>query len=128
MFIDGALYPLHLAVSADWKVHYFTADMAANPACRAEERHFLEAMPEVLGPQALAALALIGQSLGLDYAGIDFGLAPDGKVLVFEANATMVVNPPDPNPIWDYRRLPIRRVLDAAQRMLLKRAGLSAPA
>ena len=28
MFVDGTLYPLHLALSRDWKVHYFTADMA----------------------------------------------------------------------------------------------------
>ena len=28
MFVDGTLYPLHLAISRDWKVHYFTADMS----------------------------------------------------------------------------------------------------
>ena len=25
MFIDGVCHPLHLAISRDWKVHYFTA-------------------------------------------------------------------------------------------------------
>ena len=45
MFIDGALYPLHLAISADWKVHYFTAAMAINAAHRDEERRFLDDMP-----------------------------------------------------------------------------------
>jgi hypothetical protein len=124
MIIDGALYPLHLAISSDWKVHYFTADMAANEAHREEERRFLDDMPKVLGDRAIVALAAIGQTLGLDYAGIDFGLAPDGSVLLFEANATMVVNPPDPDPIWDYRRAAIGRVLDAAKGMLLARAEL----
>ena len=33
--------------------------------------------------------------LGLDYAGIDFGLNPNGEILLFEANATMVVKHPD---------------------------------
>jgi hypothetical protein len=27
MIIDGEIYPLHLAVSRHWKVHYFTADL-----------------------------------------------------------------------------------------------------
>jgi glutathione synthase/RimK-type ligase-like ATP-grasp enzyme len=123
MIIDGALYPLHLAIAADWKVHYFTADMAADPAYRAEEQRFLENMPEVLGPRALAALVAIGETLGLDYAGVDFGLSPDGSLLLFEANATMVINPLDSDSRWDYRRAPIGRALDAAKQMLVKRAG-----
>jgi GNAT superfamily N-acetyltransferase len=49
MFIGGRLYPLHLAISADWKVHYFTAAMEANPAHRDEESHVLNDMPAVLG-------------------------------------------------------------------------------
>jgi hypothetical protein len=110
---------LHLAISADWKVHYFTADMASNAAYRAEEQRFLDGMPAVLGPRAMAALRGIGETLGLDYAGVDFALAADGSLLLFEANATMVVSPPDPNPIWDYRRAAVERVLAAVRRMLL---------
>jgi hypothetical protein len=121
MIIDGVPYPLHLAISADWKVHYFTADMAANASYRAEEQRFLDDMPGVLGPRAMAALRGIGETLGLDYAGVDFALAEDGSVLVFEANATMVINPPDSDPIWDYRRAPVERVLAAVRRMLLSR-------
>ena len=44
------------------------------------------------------------------------------RALLFEANATMVINPPDPDPIWDYRRAPIQRALDAAKTLLLKKA------
>ncbi len=119
MIIDGVLYPLHLAISADWKVHYFTADMTANVAYRAEEQRFLENMPAILGPRAMTALGGIGETLGLDYAGVDFALSADGSLLLFEANATMVINPPDSDPIWDYRRAPIERVLAAVRRMLL---------
>src|ERR1700733_12445712 len=100
MFIDGVLYPMHLAMSADWKVHYFTGAMATNVACRQEERRFLEDMPGALGGRAMAALAEIAATLGLEYAGVDFALARDGSVLLFEANATMAVFPPDPDPIW----------------------------
>jgi hypothetical protein len=120
MCIDGIVYPLHLAVSAGWKVHYFTAAMASQPGYREEERRFLDDMPGVLGPRAMAALVAVAGRLGLGYGGIDFALTADRSLLVFEANATMVVNPPDPDPIWDYRRPAIAAVLAAAQRMLVR--------
>jgi hypothetical protein len=100
-------------------VHYFTADMAASAPHRAEEQRFLENMPAVLGAKGMAALGAIRRKLHLDYMGIDFGLAHDGSVLLFEANATMVINPPEPDPIWDYRREAVTRALDAAKRMVL---------
>ena len=118
MMIGGVLFPLHLAVSRHWKVHYFTADMAEQPKHRAEEMAFLADMPGVLGPVAMAALGQICAALGLDYAGIDFGLGRDGELLLFEANATMVVNPPGPEAIWDYRREPVSRILETAQAMV----------
>lgn len=126
MCVDGKLFPLHLAISADWKVHYFTADMAAEAAHRAEERRFLEDMPAALGARAMGALAGVFARMGLDYAGIDFALAPDGSILLFEANATMVVVPPPPDPIWDYRRRAAADVVEAARRMVRARAGVAA--
>ena len=131
MVIDGVLYPVHLALSADWKVHYFTAGMATDAALREEERRFLDDMAAVLGRRAMAALTAIGEALGLDYAGIDFALAPDGSALLFEANATMVVAEPDAAPVWDYRRRAACRVIAAARQLLLRRtdrcSGLRTP-
>ena len=57
MMIDGQLYPLHVAISSHWKIHYFTADMANSAEHRAEDAEFLENMPAVLGPRAMEALA-----------------------------------------------------------------------
>jgi hypothetical protein len=108
-------------------VHYFTADMADRPDHRAEEAAFLADMPAMLGPRAMAALEQIERALGLDYGGVDFALAGDGSVLLFEANAAMVVAPPGPEPMWDYRRAPVERILDAVQAMVLERAGMSSP-
>ena len=119
MMVGGRLYPLHLAASSDWKVHYFTADMAERADQREIEAAFLADMPAALGPRAMAGLEAIAERLGLDYGGIDFGLGPSGEVLLFEANATMVVNPPDPDPRWDYRRAPVERILSAVRAMLL---------
>ncbi len=127
MFVDGVLYPLHLAISANWKVHYFTADMASNESHREEERRFLDDMHAVLGERAVSALEGIRTVLGLDYAGIDFALAPDGSVILFEANATMVVVPPGPEPVWQYRRRASDAVLEAVTRMFSRRAEAGYP-
>jgi hypothetical protein len=121
MMINGKLYPLHLAISREWKVHYFTSDMADEPGHRAEEAGFLENMPAVLGARAMRALTAIQTSLGLDYAGIDFALADDGDLLLFEANATMVIAKPNDDPRWAYRRGAIDRVLEAVVAMLVQR-------
>jgi hypothetical protein len=52
---------------------------------------------------------------------MDFALDGDGRVLLFEANATMVINPPEPDPMWDYRRPAIDRALAAARALLTQR-------
>jgi glutathione synthase/RimK-type ligase-like ATP-grasp enzyme len=122
MMIDGQLYPLHLAISKDWKIHYFTAEMALNAAHRAEDAEFLENMPAVLGARAIEALTRIQTTLGLEYAGIDFGLSANGDILLFEANATMVVNPPEPEERWAYRRPAVDRIFAAVRKMILSRS------
>jgi hypothetical protein len=121
MFIAGAPYPVHLAISPDWKVHYVTSAMATDAAHRNAEQAFLANPEKTLGPRALAALHAVAATLALDYAGIDFALDPGGTVLLFEANATMVINPPEPGPLWDYRRPAIETALQAARRLLLDR-------
>jgi Tetratricopeptide repeat len=122
MMIDGRLYPLHLAISRNWKVHYFTSDMADQPDHRLEEAKFLENIPGVLGDRAMRALEGIRDALGLDYAGIDFGLGPSGELMLFEANATMVIAKPNDDPRWTYRRGAIDKVLDAVIKMIERKA------
>jgi len=126
MMIDGQLYPLHKAVSRQWKVHYFSAHMAHSPEHRAEDAAFLEDMPGVLGPRAMQALKQISLALGLDYAGADFSLGPGGEVMLFEANATMNVPKPENGPEWDYRRAPVDRIYAAVRDMILQRIAASA--
>lgn len=122
MIVDGALYPLHLAIATDWKVHYFTAEMAEHPQRRAEEAAFLNDMPGVLGSRAIEALRAIASTLELEYAGVDFGLAGDGSLLLFEANAPMLVPPLEGDPIFEYRGPAVRRIFDAVAAMLAARA------
>jgi hypothetical protein len=103
-------------------VHYFTADMADRPDHRAEEAKFLADMPAVLGLKAMRALKAIQAALGLDYAGIDFGLSPAGDLLLFEANATMVIAKPDDDERWAYRRKSIDGAVDTVVAMLKRKA------
>jgi glutathione synthase/RimK-type ligase-like ATP-grasp enzyme len=95
--------------------------MANNAEHRKEDEAFLNDMDTVLGPKVLGVLAKIQETLGLDYGGIDFSVGPDGEVLFFEANATMVIAPPEADPKWAFRRAPVQRVLDAVTAMLLSR-------
>ena len=93
IFVDRRPYPYHLAISDHWLVHYETSDTRADPVRLREELAFLREPEASLGPTAFAAIAAIGRRLDLDYAGVDFGVLPDGRVVVFEANATMLVHP-----------------------------------
>jgi hypothetical protein len=97
--------------------------MADNAEHRAADAAFLSDMPGVLGPQAMRALEDIRDRLGLDYGGIDFGLDRNGRVLFFEANACMTIHPPPPDERWTFRRAPVARILEAARRLLRRRAG-----
>jgi tetratricopeptide (TPR) repeat protein len=131
MFINGQMYPLHVAISSHWKIHYFTAEMAESAEHRAEDAAFLENMAHSIGPLAIEALRQIQSVLGLDYAGIDFGLDAQGRVLLFEANATMVVNPPDSDERWKYRWPACQAIQLAVQKMFVEKVqahkAISAP-
>jgi tetratricopeptide (TPR) repeat protein/glutathione synthase/RimK-type ligase-like ATP-grasp enzyme len=123
IIVDGHIYPLHLAISRHWKVHYFSADMTDSPAHRSADAAFVADMQTALGAPAIAALERIRDVLGLDYGGIDFGITSTGDVIVFEANASMIVPSPDEAAIWDYRRPPVARIRAAVRRMLVSRAA-----
>lgn len=123
MIVDGWLYPLHLAVASQWKVHYFSADMATNESYRAQEAAFLGDMSGAIGIRAVEALEAIRKELAIDYGGIDFGIDRNGNVLLFEANATMMVPLPDTNPTFAYRRPATERIFKAVEAMLTDRAN-----
>lgn len=113
VFVNRSPLPYHLAISPQWMVHYFSADMETNPWKIDEERRFLEAPAVALGTRAMVAIAAIGQRLDLDYGGIDFSLLPDGRVLVFEANATMLVHRQRGDGPLTHKNIHVQRIVDA---------------
>jgi hypothetical protein len=122
MIVDRKLYPLHLAISRDWKVHYFRADMAESADNRLHDRAFLDDMAGCIGPRGMAALERIKAALDLDYGGIDFAVNAAGDILFFEGNATMVMAPLGSDEKWAYRRPAFDAVFAAIRTMLLDRA------
>lgn len=91
MAIGDEVLPLHAAFSTNWKVHYFSANMEDRADLRAREAEFLRDMRSVTGDSGYAALRTAARRLGLDYMGIDFGIDSRGRIVIFEANATMAV-------------------------------------
>lgn len=120
MIVAGSeLYPLHLAVSKRWKVHYVTSDMEDSDENRTEDARFLRDPGSVVGDRAMAALHATREVLQLDYGGIDFAIDRDGNAVIFEGNASMFVPPVPSDPKWDYRRAPTARILDAVTRLVV---------
>jgi hypothetical protein len=127
IFVDRKPYPYHLAISNHWLVHYFSADMLADPAKRTEEEFFLADPQSYIGERAMRAITAIGERLDLDFAGIDFSLLPDGRVLVFEANATMLVHLHDPVADFPYKHRYVPKIFAAFGRMLDDRITAARP-
>ncbi|CAB3757844.1 ATP-grasp domain-containing protein [Paraburkholderia humisilvae] len=117
VFVDRQPFPYHLAIGPQWMVHYFSADMTSHPWKLDEERRFLEDPRAALGERATRALAAIGERLDLDYAGIDFTLLDDGRVLVFEANATMLVHREATDGVLAHKNAYVERIVDAFGQM-----------
>ena len=121
IFVDRQPYAYHLAIAAHWLLHYTSADMLAHPWKRDEERRFLADPAGALGARGMAALGAIGARLDLDFAGVDFALLPDGRLLLFEANATMLVHTEDFHDTLKAKNPHVRRILDAFDAMLAHR-------
>src|ERR1700761_7340412 len=106
--------------------------MARSPWKLEEEERFLDDWKGVFGAKAAAAIEEVARRLDLDYGGADCALTADGDLLLFEANATVLLHLDEPAtatakhrhvpPIRDaFTRLVERRVAAA------KKAGVLRP-
>jgi len=118
IFVDRKPYPYHLAISQNWIVHYYTADMESCPWKLEEEKEFLREPEGVLGSLGAQAIQAIGERIDLEYAGIDFSILPDKRILVFEANPTMLVHAEDIGGPTEHKNEYIFRIQDGFREML----------
>jgi tetratricopeptide (TPR) repeat protein len=126
IFVDRKPYPYHLAISGQWLAHYVTADMLSLRWKPAEEYLFLYDPVCVLGKAAWEALEAVAQRLDLDFGGVDFSVLPDGKLLIFETNATMLVHPETYNEELKFKNPYVQRILDAFDQLLDRSIAVAA--
>ncbi|QUD90451.1 tetratricopeptide repeat protein [Phenylobacterium montanum] len=123
IFVDRRPYPYHLAIGRDWLVHYWRAEMARSADKKAEEERFLDDWRAVFGPRAAAATEEIGRRLNLDYAGMDCALLPSGELLLFEANACILLHLDEPEAAFPYKHRHVPQIREAFSRLVIDRAA-----
>jgi hypothetical protein len=76
-------------------IHYSRTPMAAETEWQTDEARFLDDPAAVLAGWN-DAVRDVAAAVGLDYFGIDCAQLPDGRLVVFEADAAMLVHGLDP--------------------------------
>jgi hypothetical protein len=122
VLIDGRPYACHMAISDQWKVWYYNADMAQCAVHRAEEAHFMANFDGEFARRHSATLAEIARRIDLEYFGIDCAETKDGKLLIFEADNVMIVHNMDPVDVFPYKSPQMRKIFDSFAAMLRRRA------
>jgi len=89
--VDGEPYIRHLYFSENWMIHRKSSKIYQDlyPKEQAEAIQLLENFHHRLKPQILTQISCIYHELKLDYFGVDCDILADGRLLIFEANATM---------------------------------------
>lgn len=122
-FFGGSRVFRHLLISDSWNVH--AADrqrvMAERPELIAEEERMFASAEGALPESVHEVLSAVRQRMPLDFFGMDFGIAPDGRVVLFEANATMNFFPLSPDPRFAY----LARCVDPARKAFHQLLGLN---
>jgi tetratricopeptide (TPR) repeat protein len=119
--IDQKIYPYHLAIHKDWLVHYFRTDMANHEWMLNEERDFIATPLKIFKPHHIKALEEVAKRIKLDYFGIDCGINEQDAIIIFEANATMLVHDEKSEP-FIFKNEGIHKIKHAFDTMITFRA------
>jgi hypothetical protein len=125
MFVRGVAFPYHLAVSPNWMIHYYNAPMFDHAWMRDEEERFVDDISAVFGGIRAEALAEIAAKIDLEYFGIDCSVAPDGRLLLFEADSAMLVHGTDPPELFRYKKRAFENVQRAFNELIEGTAAVS---
>lgn len=120
-FVDGRAFPVHQAISEHWMIHYLNAGMEQSAEKRAEEARFMETFDRQMAPRHRTAFEDLVERVGLDYFGIDCAETPDGKLLIFEADSSMIVHDMDPVELFPYKQENMQQLFGAFRGMLESR-------
>lgn len=125
--IDGKPFASHLAVSANWMVHYLNADMTQHADRREEEARWMAAFDVGFAIRHKPAIQEMHERLNLDYFVVDCAELADGRLLLFEADTGMIVHSMDPADMFAYK-VPAMQKIFAAFESSLERRALAAGA
>lgn len=123
IFIDRRVYPYHVAIGDDWLLHYWRAETWRSDWKKAEEERFLGDWRGVFGARAVQAVEEAARRLDLDYGGMDCALTQDGRVLLFEANACILLHLDEPAAAFAYKHRHVPLIREAFTRLVCERAG-----
>jgi Tfp pilus assembly protein PilF len=123
VFVDRSVFPYHLTIGRDWKLHYYRVDMTEQAWMKPKEEAFLADWRSVFDGPRGEAIAEVARRIDLDFAGIDCAIGPDGNVVLFEANPTMLVHLSESPIEYPYKHRYVPRIFDAFGAMLVRRAA-----
>jgi glutathione synthase/RimK-type ligase-like ATP-grasp enzyme len=122
-FVAGRPYPVHMAISEHWIVHYLSAGMDDRAERRAEEARFMSDFDGDFARRHATPLRALAERTGLDYFAIDCGETKDGALLLFEADVAMIVHAMDPPEKYPYKQPAMRKLFAAFADLLRNRAA-----
>jgi hypothetical protein len=120
--ISGRSFPVHMALSRNWMVHYLNADMLDNAGNRQEEAAFMQRFDLGFGLRHRQALRGIAERIGLDYVVLDCAESPQGNLLLFEADNGAVVHAMDSAELFPYKIPAMHEIFEATLEMLQARS------
>jgi hypothetical protein len=126
-FIDRQPHLCHMASSQSWMVHYLNAGMTESTDKRADEAQAMARSDETFAVRHRNAFAALHERLAFDYYSIDCSELPDGRLLMFEADSAAIIHLMDPEGMFPYKHVHMRRVFDAFGEMLGRRATATQP-
>jgi hypothetical protein len=121
MFIDQQPYVAHMAISDHWLIHYLNAGMVDSAAKRFIEAQVMGSFDNDFAIKHKRAFEQLNQAVGLEYFGIDCAETKEGKLLVFEACASLNIHAMDCEKTFPYKKPQMQKIFDAFLQMLVKR-------
>jgi len=119
-FIGDRIIFRHMLTSDRWSIHASDRNrfMIDKPNLLKEESLLFERTEGAFPKAVIETLEAVRKRMPLDYFGMDFGIAVDGKVVLFEANATMNFFPFLPDPRLDHVRKCLKPATEAFHAIL----------
>ncbi|NNE06717.1 MAG: hypothetical protein HKN15_13430 [Xanthomonadales bacterium] len=87
--VDGKPYLRHSLYDKTWMVHADSLQYMKEHDPEGDQLGQLHHVEQEVLPELEPVIAEIDRRLGLDHYGLDFGIGPDKRMILFEANANM---------------------------------------